>query len=208
MIGVYAIRNKINNKHYIGLSVDIKSRFRLHKFKLGHKIHPNKHFQKSVEKYGIENFEFLVLEICKEEELSDREIYYINFYNSKNSHYGYNKTEGGSRGKLLEDIVKSTANKLRGRKLSEEMKERIRKTLTGRKQTQKAIDNRAKSCTKHTQEFKQEIFDYYLENKISRINLAVRFNINFHTLCSFLKINKIRKNGKTKKKDCVPWRNM
>ena len=45
--GIYLIRNKINNKVYIGQSRNIKQRWSRHKCDLNKGIHGNKHLQKS-----------------------------------------------------------------------------------------------------------------------------------------------------------------
>lgn len=95
MIGIYKITNKINNKVYIGQSVDIKQRWNAHKRQ---SMIPNKEYNKylyrAFRKYGIENFDFEVLEECAREELDEKERYYILQYNSCNELKGYNETGG------------------------------------------------------------------------------------------------------------------
>ena len=58
--GIYKIRNKQNNKVYIGSAVDIKKRWRDHKWHLKENKHHNPHLQFSFNKYGLENFEFII----------------------------------------------------------------------------------------------------------------------------------------------------
>ena len=91
MIGIYKITNKLNNKVYIGQSNNIERRYQ-------------EHFddkQVTIDDYiavlGKENFDFEVLEECTLDELSNKEQYYINLYNSKNK--GYNFTKGGTNSK-------------------------------------------------------------------------------------------------------------
>lgn len=43
--------------------------------------------------YGIENFDFEIIEECPIEELDEKEIYYIKLFDSYNT--GYNNTYGG-----------------------------------------------------------------------------------------------------------------
>lgn len=88
MIGIYKITNLLNQKVYIGQSIDIEQRWKKHCLtKDTCAIH------KAIQKYGKENFSFEILEECREEELNDKEIYYINKYNSYIN--GYNMTLGG-----------------------------------------------------------------------------------------------------------------
>lgn len=95
MCGIYKITNLINGKVYIGQSIDIKRRWR--EEKNGSK-NPNSNaydypLQRGFRKYGIENFSFEVIEECDKDILSEKEIYYIDLYNSCLE--GYNQTLGG-----------------------------------------------------------------------------------------------------------------
>lgn len=88
----------MNNKVYIGQSIDIKTRWYNHKNELNGKRHCNTYLQNSWNLHGEDNFIFEVIEECKKEDLSQREIYWINFYNSTDKNYGYNLTTGGEGG--------------------------------------------------------------------------------------------------------------
>lgn len=90
MIGIYCIKNKINGKVYIGSSNNIERRFKRHKTELNTKKHSNKYLEKAYNKYGEENFEFIILELCNEEELIQKEIFFISKYDSLNISKGYN----------------------------------------------------------------------------------------------------------------------
>ncbi len=89
--GIYKITNKNNNKCYIGLSKNIEERWERHK--TNYKYEPNKILYKAFTKYGLESFEFEIIEKCSEEELGKRETYWIEYYHSY--HFGYNRTMGG-----------------------------------------------------------------------------------------------------------------
>lgn len=81
--GIYKITNKINNKVYIGQSLDIKRRWSEHKSRVN-EINSNcynKPLYHSIRKYGIENFLFEIIEECAPEELNDKEKYYIELFN-------------------------------------------------------------------------------------------------------------------------------
>ncbi len=55
--GVYSIVNKINGKEYIGQSIDIERRWKQHRYGKGSLILTN-----AIKKYGLNNFEFEILE--------------------------------------------------------------------------------------------------------------------------------------------------
>ena len=89
-VGIYSITNKINGKVYIGQSKDIGGRMLEHIRDLESNRHVNWHLQRAYNKYGLENFEFNVVEMCDERKLTDRENYYIDKFKTLNKHKGYN----------------------------------------------------------------------------------------------------------------------
>lgn len=95
--GIYKITNLINGKVYIGQSCQIQKRWSIHKWNA--KNNENQaHLYLAMRKYGIENFSFEVIEYCSRDSLNDREIYWIQYYNSTNSKKGYNILYGGKCG--------------------------------------------------------------------------------------------------------------
>ena len=95
--GIYIIKNLVNDKTYVGQSKDIYSRWDTHFCDFKHLRHNNIYFQRSWNKYGKDNFEFKIIEICNIESLNEREIYWVSYYNSYNPIFGYNLTLGGSQ---------------------------------------------------------------------------------------------------------------
>lgn len=89
--GIYKITNTINNKVYIGSSVNIENRQYKHFWMLSNDFHDNNHLQNSFNKHGKNSFLFEIVEFCPSDSLIERENYYINKYNSSNDKNGYNK---------------------------------------------------------------------------------------------------------------------
>lgn len=87
---VYMHRNRINGKVYIGQTNNLDKRW-----------HPSSyigctHFYNAIQKYGWDNFEHIVLKNnLTLEEANKLEIEYIKYYNSTDSNFGYNLSEGG-----------------------------------------------------------------------------------------------------------------
>ena len=98
MIGIYLIKNQINNKVYVGQSRNIEQRWRTHRNRPfnPHSIDYEKPLYRAIRKYGIENFSFQVLEECSIEALNEKEVYWISQLNAMNPLFGYNLTEGGT----------------------------------------------------------------------------------------------------------------
>lgn len=98
---IYKIRNKINNKIYIGQTIrKFKKRYSGELEKRTH----NEHLKRSIQKYGIENFEIdEEFDIAySKEELDKLEDMYIKIYNCCDENYGYNNKFGGANGRFSE----------------------------------------------------------------------------------------------------------
>jgi predicted DNA-binding protein YlxM (UPF0122 family) len=140
MVGIYKITNRINEKCYIGKSIDIMDRWMRHRsraFQENDNAYDS-YFYRAIRSYGLENFSFEVIEECNICELDEKEKYYINLYDSyfKNNK-GYNMTRGGDGG-LKQDysLVCSLWND--GLTISE-----IAKEINGSRNT---VKNILKSC--------------------------------------------------------------
>lgn len=134
---VYQILNLINNKKYIGITKDIKDRWQYHKtraFQINHKEY-NKVLYQAIRKYGLENFQFSILEEnLTPEEARVKEKYWIQKLNTMSHDHGYNVTPGGeldcARGeqvntsKLTEqDIINIRTRRNSGERVSEVFKD-------------------------------------------------------------------------------------
>lgn len=142
MIGIYSITNKLNGKRYIGKSSDIKHRFWTHRNSLEHycidpernKRRVNRHLGNAVIKYGIDNFEFEVLEAFTEIDeagLADSEIKWMEFYNTTDRSRGYNLMKDSSTRtvvheetrKIISEANQGSNNPNYGNNWSEDMKQ-------------------------------------------------------------------------------------
>ena len=95
--GIYKITNLLNNKSYIGQSTFIEKRWSEEKRNKNN----GKTLTNAINKYGIENFKFEILEECEQDLLNEKEQQYINLYNSVEN--GYNMTYGGDGHRLYLD---------------------------------------------------------------------------------------------------------
>ena len=80
IIGVYKITNTVTGKFYIGSSKDVKRRWAQHKSPSRWNEHPNNPMYLDMKKYGVEKFDFEVLEVLEvvePEELKDAEQKFI-----------------------------------------------------------------------------------------------------------------------------------
>ena len=152
---IYKSTNKITGKIYIGQTTHT-----LDKRIKGHikesKIESNRPFMLSINKYGEDNFEFETIDSANNlDELNNKEIYWINFYNSVSPN-GYNVTGGGQGKKMistkeLSKIISEglkNSEKWQKTKNSEEYKLKMKKYFIG--------SNKDK---KFSQEHKEKIWE-------------------------------------------------
>jgi group I intron endonuclease len=131
MIGIYKITNP-NNNSYIGQSRDIEHRFYYYKTS-NNWIKEQRKLYNSLQKYGIENHNFEIIEECSEDIINEREIYWINYYNCVDK--GLNLKYGGLGGKHSEETKQNISKALMGKKQSKETIEKRSQSLKGLKRS-------------------------------------------------------------------------
>jgi len=106
-VGIYRIKNLITERSYIGQSHNIKRRFKEHynrAFDFSNKQYYDSCYC-DIRRYGIDNFIFEILEECSCVDLDEREIFWINYFDTYKN--GYNETKGGDSGwhyTVLDDV--------------------------------------------------------------------------------------------------------
>lgn len=111
--GIYIIKNLVNNKVYIGKSKNIYFRIKQHITHLNTKSKDeNRHLINSWHKHGRKNFEYSVIEYLEFDEnvLKERELFWMEFYNSLNRKKGYNLRKDA---KTNCEVTKETREKCR-----------------------------------------------------------------------------------------------
>lgn len=114
---IYKITNDINDKVYIGKTLSsIEKRFQEHKKDSSRPHMENRPLYRAMNKYGYDHFQIELVEESSIETLSQREEYWIDFYNSYEN--GYNATKGGD-GKQLYDYEAIVEGFLSGKLMNE-----------------------------------------------------------------------------------------
>jgi group I intron endonuclease len=128
-------------KKYIGQTVNLNRRIISHRKDCRNGL-DNK-FYRAVKKYGWDNFIFGIVAECEREDLNEKEIFFINNYDTYNN--GYNSTLGGG-GRFGFVLSEDTKNKIslanRGNKMSEEQK----KYLSDLNKNRNVIPPNRKGC--------------------------------------------------------------
>lgn len=142
---IYLIHNILNNKVYIGKTTNPLTRWRKHlEVAFSQRTEDQYYLHKSIRKYGKDNFSFSIIQQFYTEQQSNlAEIYWINYFNTRNNNFGYNLTEGGEGcvGRVLSEFTKNKIrNSLLSHCVSNDTKDKIRNSLKGKLKTQQFKD--------------------------------------------------------------------
>lgn len=187
--GIYKIVNKLNGKIYIGSAVNLSNRKSSHFSKLRKNKHFNNHLQNSFNKYGKDNFEFIILEECNVENLIEREQYYIDNFKPQ-----YNKriiAESNIGCKRTKKQIEASRQFMKNLKRDKEWNSNISKGLKekGHKPTAEALRLSWEVTRKKVAQYSKE--GVFL-NKYDSIHSAARsLNLSFQNISSVC--NGIRK---------------
>lgn len=156
--GVYEIKCLINNKIYIGSSVNIYLRFQTHKNHLSKNKHINEHLQSAWNLYGANNFSFTVIEESTEDLVLDREQYWMDSTNCYSREIGFNACK--------------KADRPLGYKHNDESRIKMSKAKLGKKQSKESIEKRRLKIIgiKHTDTSKKNMSIAKLGNKNPMFN--------------------------------------
>lgn len=142
---IYLFKNKLNQKCYVGQAMDIERRYKEHIYYSNN--NPIQPIHKALAKYGVENFEFKVLEFlpnCDKKQIDEKEQYYIHKYQAYTK--GYNCSLGGEGNLGLhhtEETKKLIGEKSKNR--SSESNRKIGEKLKGRKYEGAELERRIKN---------------------------------------------------------------
>ena len=126
MFKVYMHRLKKDNRVYIGITKqNLKKRWQRG---LGY-VHST-NFYNAILKYGWDNFDHIVLfKDLSKKEAEKKEMELIELYNSNDERYGFNMTNGGFHPIMTEEQKRKISNTEKGKKLSQETKEKLSKNI-------------------------------------------------------------------------------
>lgn len=116
--GIYSIINLVNGKRYIGKSININNRIANHICGLTSKSKDcNRYLINSWHKYGRNNFIYEILEEIDihsenfQNNIKDRELYWMNYYNTTDLNYGYNLRRDSSSQSFVHEKTRELLKK-------------------------------------------------------------------------------------------------
>lgn len=167
--GIYGIQGP-EGKLYIGSAVDIVRRWRKHKYALNDGTHRNQYLQRAWDKYGSDNFSFIVLEYVQDQnKLLEAEQAYLDKYD-KSLLYNIMHTAGSAYGyKHSAEARQAIKVKNTGKYVTDITKERISQSRVGNDwpaKTYKMIDPDGNSVFIHN------LSKFCRENRLSQGHMS------------------------------------
>ncbi len=168
---IYKLTNTINNKCYIGFTQDIKKRIVEHQSES--KNNKSRLIYKAIQKYGFAIFHLETLYSGSDAEFALR-VMEPKLIKEHNSHfidgYGYNMTYGGDGilGYIHNDATKKIMKEKRALQVfSDETKQKMSNSSSGKKKTKNHNENiaKARTGTKRSKETKQKLRDAWIRRK-------------------------------------------
>ena len=177
MIGIYKITNP-KGKVYIGKSINIEKRLDYYKYislrKTQHKLN------NSISKYGFENHILEIIEQCDESKLNEREIYWIEYYNSVE--LGLNIMYGGEGGRQSQEVRNKKSISMTGKKHSLSTRKKMSESKKGHSmysdEWRKAISEANKGGTSSKPVLQYDKHGNFIKEWSSKIEAARMLNIN------------------------------
>jgi group I intron endonuclease len=217
---IYLIKNKVNDKGYVGQSKDVLQRWRHHR-SVANKVKNSRDRVKNayiihyaIVKYGEGNFEFSIIEECDtQEEANDREVYWVKKFETYGG--GYNCTPGGScysgldhplcplTSSMEQDIIKKyTENGMSAEEITKDYD--FGPSVIYRALYRNNIDRRSAGFYKAgtipvnkmlTEAQEKKICSKYKNEKINIMKLGEIYNCHYATINNLLRRNNIETLG-------------
>lgn len=211
---LYRWTNLVNNKIYIGITVNCKQRLHQYKSAANKSTDP---ISRAHKKYGFNNFKFEIINYFENFYIANEaEVFMIAHFNSRDPNIGYNVTAGGYQfvdaeiGKKIKAGLKrfydNNVSKMKGFKHTQESRDKLSKSCMGKPGTNKgkkfseewkkkisiantnnpAMIGRIPVNRKLTMDQAREIRKRYSEGEAIR-KLCLAFNMSKSTLSKIVK---------------------
>ena len=190
---IYKITNLVNNKIYIGQTINsIDKRLKKHLSQVNC-TNICSALYSAFKKYGKENFiiEIVINGEYSKEELNQLEMFYIKKFNSLSPN-GYNLQSGGNSFMVVESVKKQISEKLKGREITwkNKVSDGVKKLWQNKEYREKQILQKHKKRGKYREgiikpfriNLDNELINKMYSNGDTIYKIAKYFNVSFYTI--------------------------
>ena len=230
-IWIYQIKNKVNNKIYIGSTINLERRWENHIYQLKNNIHHSIKLQKAWNKYGEDNFEFSIIEEFNSDNEDDKYIkeqYYLDLYEPYTDK-GYNMSDVADTRKVFKrinsensvftKITKEVAIAIK-RELCEtdkQHKEIAEEFNVGRSvvsnianlntwvnygEEYNEILKEKKKNIVYLKNYEEQVLDMYFNKGMTHAQIAEELGLSRNNCSEITKMERMRRKGLVKKCEC------
>ena len=230
-IWIYQIKNKVNNKIYIGSTTNLERRWENHIHQLKNNIHHSIKLQIAWNKYGEDNFEFSIIEEFNSDNEDDKYIkeqYYLDLYEPYTDK-GYNMSAVADTRKLFKRI--NSENSV-FTKITKEVAIAIKRELCETDKQQKEIAEEfnvgrgvvsnianlntwvnygeeyneilkeKKRTTGYLKNYKEQVLDMYFNKGMSHVQIAEELGLTQDNCSEITKLERMRREGHVRECEC------
>ena len=230
-IWIYQIRNKVNNKIYIGSTNNLERRWKSHIYQLKNNIHHSIKLQKAWDKYGEDNFEFSIIEEFNSDNEDDKYIkeqYYLDLYEPYTDK-GYNMSNVADTRKLFKRIKSENSVFT---KITKEVAIAIKRELCETDKQQKEIAEefnvsrgvvsnianlntwanygeeyneilkKKKKSIGYLDDYKEQVLDMYFNKSMTHVQIAEELGLTQDNCSEITKLERMRREGHVRKCEC------
>ena len=230
-IWIYQIRNKVNNKIYIGSTNNLKRRWESHIYQLKNNMHHSIKLQKAWNKYGEDNFEFSIIEEFNSDNEDDKYIkeqYYLDLYESYTDK-GYNMSNIADTRKLFKRIKSENSVFT---KITKEVAIAIKRELCETDKQQKEIAEefnvsrgvvsnianlntwanygeeyneilkKKKKSIGYLDDYKEQVLDMYFNKSMTHVQIAEELGLTQNNCSEITKLERMRREGHVRECEC------
>lgn len=228
---IYQIKNKVNNKIYIGSTTNLERRWENHVYQLKNNTHHSIKLQKAWNKYGEDNFEFSIIEEFNSDNEDDKYIkeqYYLDLY-EPHTDKGYNMSAVADTRKLFKRI--NSENSV-FTKITKEVAIAIKRELCETDKQQKEIAEEfnvgrgvvsnianlntwvnygeeyneilkeKKKSIGYLDDYKEQVLDMYFNKGMSHVQIAEELGLTQNNCSEITKLERMRREGHVRECEC------
>lgn len=186
---IYLVQNKTNNKIYVGQSKTPHKRWVRHKYDaiIRNKLLP---LYNSIRKYGVDDFIFNIIEELNDNDIDEAEIFWIQYFRSWDTNYGYNLDLGGCKNKIVSQETREKQSISSKKRYNNETQIRLakaRRTPQSRAKTVKQTTGESNPRAKINETIVKEIRQLWETDQYKQTELATKFNLPKTTINHIIK---------------------
>ncbi len=186
---IYVIQNETNYKIYVGQSKAPNKRWVRHKYDAMIRNHKLPLYN-SIRKYGVDNFNFYIIEELPDNEIDSSEEFWIQYFRSWDANYGYNLELGGCKNKIISQETKNKQSISSKKRYTNETTIKLReskRTPLARKHASESSTGSKNPRANINEDIVLSIRKLWQTGNYKQIELAVIFNIPKTTINHIIK---------------------